>query len=180
MGITVDQSTVAGVVYSTSKPVTVILNDSMRVSEFQYKLSDTQMLEEDIKIYQSTSLSGLMSYENLQEFEFTVEGVPQVLPLSINIMRIFLETVADISELNTMVCFRVLDQERAINQIIYSQTLLSPVTEVKKGEITIKAQTPLDIAMRFQQLKAMSGDNVLCDSVTRYSTGKIKGRRRNV
>lgn len=177
MGISLDQQTIAEVVYSTSSPLYVSLNDSMRVSLNEYMLTDRQTIPEDFRVYQSESSSNLTSFENLLEHELYVQGTPQTLPVSINLETNVVSFVADVSSLNTLVCFRVLDLDKAVNSVLFSHTVANPVTQVTKGEITIKADTALDVAIKAQKLRAMSGDDVLVDSVTRYSTGKIKGRR---
>lgn len=177
MGISVDTQTVAGVVYDTSAPKTVMLSDSMLIALNEYKLSTEQVLDHELYIYQSDSSTDLTNYENLLSYELFVEGFTQTEPVALNLETNSLRFIADSTELNTLVCFRVLDTQRAVNSILYSQTVQNPVREVKKGEITIKADTPLDVALKYQKLQAISGDNVLEINATRYSTGKIKGRR---
>lgn len=182
VGISESLADVQKLLEATSLYLQLFLAPQYRLGNNQtdFSLTYKNILELDFKVYRFTS----SPYELIPENQLTVETysdtLVQTADVAVDYYNGNLYFAEDVGENNTLVVFRTPDFNEAFTEAIYSATLKDPVKEVTKGNITIKADSPLDVAIKMQKLKALAGNDVNNISTPRYSTGITKGRGRNV
>lgn len=75
---------------------------------------------------------------------------------------------------------QALDVNAALQSMLFEADIKNPISEMKKGNITVKARSKIQDMLAMQKLQAMNGDLTVVVDCTRYSEGKVKGKRDDI
>ena len=190
LGISVDVQELPNLLknFSTYFEERSTLSSPISSDDTLFRLSNYPVLSDNFQFFRQqnvTDKDALIDDANLltaEIFDHTDLTFVQTAEVALDPFYGVYKLLTPIEDSNDYVVFRgfLFDQDSAMNDFLFKKNIQNPITEYTKGQIKIKAKSPLEIAEEYQKLQAQTGQNILQISCTRYSTGLIKGRRDDI
>lgn len=183
MGITISSAEVitrmrANMMSMTEEIPEVIPLDS---SGNLFRLTYMPIVDTLITVFRSTTRTTLTNTESIlekEDFDFQDITFVQTKPVAIDHYNATVKFLTPVNTSTEFVLFRYayVNEDALFNEIYLSQSLKNRVIEEKRGNVSIKKQSILDIVAKSKMLNQMSGDDIQEINVTRFSCGQEWGR----